>query len=339
MALQTKTITGNGARGHHKFTLTITENSKSDSANTSSIGYSFQIAPITSGYNWSDQGTNISYTITINGTNYTGTVPSYNGSSTVTLKSGTVTVAHNTDGTKTLSFSFKVTDRDGESYTCGNASASGSMTLTKTTGTSTSTGTTKTKTITATMNAYGNIYGWLNEGTAAQGNGSSYGGSTQTTGVLYFPGLAALKTADISKVTLTITSSASGTNSSKTAYFYASAHQGGIQTSLNANHKTGSSIGSITKTFYNNTNSDIDVTSFIKPKILLGNDTFCIYSNSATHYMKWTKVTMTVTYTEGGLVYIDNGSGWDAYQVYIDNGSSWDRYIPYIDNGTSWDQY
>lgn len=37
-----------------------------------------------------------------------------------------------------------------------------------------------------------------------------------------------------------------------------------------------------------------------------------------------------------GLVYIDNGTSWDAYEVYIDNGTSWDKYIPYIDDGTSW---
>lgn len=46
---------------------------------------------------------------------------------------------------------------------------------------------------------------------------------------------------------------------------------------------------------------------------------------------------ITVPEEYAGLVYIDNGSGWDAYMVYIDNGSSWDRYIPYIDNGSSWD--
>lgn len=175
MALQSKTITGNGSRGHHKFTLTVTENSKNDSANTSNIGYTFKISPIQSGWDWNTQGTNISYTVTINGTNYTGTISDYNGSSTVTLKNGTLNVAHDAAGTKTMNFSFKVTDRDGLSYTCGSASASGSMTLTPT------------------------------------------GGQ--------------------------------------------------------------------------------------------------------------------------GLVYIDNGSGWDAYQVYIDNGSSWDRYIPYIDNGSSWEQY
>lgn len=175
MALQSKTISGNGSRGRHKFTLTVTENSTNNSANTSNISFKFQISPIVSGWDWATQGDNISYTITINGTRYTGTIPDYNGSSTVTLKSDTLNVAHSAAGTKTMSFSFKVTDRDGLSYTCGSASASGSMTLTPTAG--------------------------------------------------------------------------------------------------------------------------------------------------------------------QGLVYIDNGSRWDAYQVYIDNGSSWDRYIPYIDNGSSWEQY
>ena len=175
MALQSKTITGNGSRGHHKFTLTVTENSKNDSANTSNISFKFELSPIQSGWDWAMQGSNISYNITINETHYTGTISDYNGSSTVTLKNGTLNVAHDAAGTKTMNFSFKVTDHDGLSYTCGSASASGSMTLTPTSG--------------------------------------------------------------------------------------------------------------------------------------------------------------------QGLVYIDNGSGWDAYQVYIDNGSSWDRYIPYIDNGSSWEQY
>ncbi len=40
-----------------------------------------------------------------------------------------------------------------------------------------------------------------------------------------------------------------------------------------------------------------------------------------------------------GLVYIDNGSKFEAYQCYIDNGSGWDLYIPYIDNGSGWDMY
>lgn len=44
----------------------------------------------------------------------------------------------------------------------------------------------------------------------------------------------------------------------------------------------------------------------------------------------------TVIY-QAGVVYIDNGSGFERYQVYIDNGTSWDLYVPYIDNGSGWD--
>ena len=55
------------------------------------------------------------------------------------------------------------------------------------------------------------------------------------------------------------------------------------------------------------------------------------YSNSAT-------ITKDITIPYFGLVYIDNGSTFEAYQVFIDNGSSWDQYIPYIDNGSGWDE-
>lgn len=48
-----------------------------------------------------------------------------------------------------------------------------------------------------------------------------------------------------------------------------------------------------------------------------------------------TVVLTTIT----GYIYIDNGSGFDCYQVYIDNGTSWDLYMPYIDNGIGWDLY
>lgn len=37
-----------------------------------------------------------------------------------------------------------------------------------------------------------------------------------------------------------------------------------------------------------------------------------------------------------GLVYIDNGTQFEAYQMFIDNGTSWDQVIPYMDNGTEW---
>ena len=123
-------ITANGSNGHHKFTLTVTENSTSTANNTSSVSFSFVISPIQTTWNWEQWGANITYTVTVNGTQYTGSIANYDGYSTVTLKSGSMTVGHNTDGSKSISYSFSVSDTSGQSYTCGNASGSGSMTLT-----------------------------------------------------------------------------------------------------------------------------------------------------------------------------------------------------------------
>ena len=123
-------ITANGSKGHHRFTLEVIENSYDIANNTSEIAFTFKISPIQSGWDWSGWGGSVSYTVTINGTSYTGTIPSYNGSSTVTLKSGTQTVGHNNDGTKSIDFSFSVKDSTGKNYTPGTASASGSLTLT-----------------------------------------------------------------------------------------------------------------------------------------------------------------------------------------------------------------
>lgn len=123
-------ISGNGSKGHHKFTLNVTENSTSTANNTSSVSFSFVLSPIQASWNWEQWGSSISYTVTINGTKYAGTIPNYDGYSAVTLKSESLTVAHNDDGKKTISYSFSVTDSTGQSYTCGNASASGTMALT-----------------------------------------------------------------------------------------------------------------------------------------------------------------------------------------------------------------
>lgn len=123
-------ISANGSNGHHKFTLTVTENSTSTANNTSSVGFSFVISPVQTSWNWELWGANITFTVTINGTKYTGSIANYDGYSSVTLKSGSLTVDHNTDGSKSISYSFSVTDTSGQTYTCGNASASGSMALT-----------------------------------------------------------------------------------------------------------------------------------------------------------------------------------------------------------------
>lgn len=50
----------------------------------------------------------------------------------------------------------------------------------------------------------------------------------------------------------------------------------------------------------------------------------------------WGSYSITMGYNDG-VVWIDNGSSFEAYQCYIDNGTSWDLCVPYIDNGSSWD--
>lgn len=127
MVLQTKTLTENGSKGHHKFTLKVNE--ETTSGNSSFISYSFTIAPIQNGWDW--YGFSIPYSINIGGNTYTGSISSYNGSSTTTISSGSnIEIAHNTDGTKTIDISFTVTDNTGKNYTCGNASSSSTFKLT-----------------------------------------------------------------------------------------------------------------------------------------------------------------------------------------------------------------
>ena len=130
MALTTKSITGNGAKGHHYFVLRVDENSTNISNNTSSLSFSFVISNYGGAWDWYYWGQQISYSININGKVYSGYIPNYDGVSTITLNSGSLTVEHNSDGKKDINISFSVVDNTGQAYTCGNASASGTMTLT-----------------------------------------------------------------------------------------------------------------------------------------------------------------------------------------------------------------
>ena len=130
MALQTKSLTANGSKGHHKFTLKVDENTTSTPGNTSSVSFSFKISPIQNGWDWYYYNNTISYSVNINGQNFSGYIPNYDGSSTVTLASSTFNITHENNGKKTISISFSVSDASSASYTCGNASASSTMILT-----------------------------------------------------------------------------------------------------------------------------------------------------------------------------------------------------------------
>ena len=148
----------------------------------------------------------------------------------------------------------------------------------------------------AQLNYYDSEWGWKSEGTASQGQ---WDGTGVRTGVLYFPGLAALKGKIINGVKLTATTGQAGygTATTKTVYIYNSASQGGIKTSLNAGHRTGNALGSCKAPLWDNTKT-FDV-AFMAASIAAGYDTYCIYNGSSyTDYLKWTAVTLEVDWQE-----------------------------------------
>lgn len=148
----------------------------------------------------------------------------------------------------------------------------------------------------AQLNYYDSEWGWKSEGTASQGQ---WDGTGVRTGVLYFPGLAALKGKIINSIKLTATTGQTGygTATTKTVYIYNSASQGGIKTSLNAGHRTGNALGSCKAPMWDNTKT-FDV-AFMAASIAAGYDTYCIYNgNSYTDYLKWTAVTLEVDWQE-----------------------------------------
>ena len=120
---------GNGAKGHHKFTLNVNETGTNTSANTSTVSWSLVLSAIQNGWDWNISG--INYSVNVDGNVASGSIQSYGGSGSVTIASGSKTIGHNADGSKSISFSFSISDTRGKSYTPGNASGSGSLTLTK----------------------------------------------------------------------------------------------------------------------------------------------------------------------------------------------------------------
>ena len=130
MAWQTQYIVGDGSKGHHRFTLTVTEDNTNINTNQSYISWSFVLSPIVNGWDWyySNQ-VPVTWIYTINGVQYSGNIMNYDGSSTVTISSGGTYITHESNGYKDIHFSFSVSSLN-ETYLPGYASASGSMSLT-----------------------------------------------------------------------------------------------------------------------------------------------------------------------------------------------------------------
>ena len=121
-------LSARGAKGHHTYTLTLTETATSVANNNSTVSFSFDLTDDANWF-WEEWNTSISYSVSAAGSVIaSGSIPNHTTKSQ-NLAKGTITVPHSADGTKTIAYSFTVTDGANQYYTSGNASASGTMTL------------------------------------------------------------------------------------------------------------------------------------------------------------------------------------------------------------------
>lgn len=107
--------------------LNVTQQSQSVANNTSTVRWELSIYRPSAIYSSAAKN----YSVTVNGTTKSGTT-TIGGSGTKSIASGTVTVPHNADGTKSISFSFSLDfEINWNGRWIGTGSASDSMTLTR----------------------------------------------------------------------------------------------------------------------------------------------------------------------------------------------------------------
>ena len=113
------------SKNHHKFRLYAWETGTDVSTNKSTFRFEFYLTPAKTGYDWVYNSTvPVTYSISIGGYSWSGKIMKYDGTSTVKISSGGgYTVAHNSDGNKTISASFSVSSISA-SYLPGSASFS-----------------------------------------------------------------------------------------------------------------------------------------------------------------------------------------------------------------------
>jgi hypothetical protein len=108
--------------------FTWTEKSQSISGNTTTINWTLQLIATSSGYISSTASK--AWSVTVNGTKYSGTnTVGINNNTTKTLATGTTVIKHNDDGTKTFSYSFSQQFDITFNTWIGTISGSGSGTL------------------------------------------------------------------------------------------------------------------------------------------------------------------------------------------------------------------
>ncbi|AWN03350.1 minor tail protein [Microbacterium phage Count] len=89
-------------RSNDTLRLTVTQGSQNIGNNTTVVNWYLDIVEVNG--TWTNDPTG-SYSININGSVYSGTVPGYAKHTTTRIRSGSTTVTHNADGTKTINVS------------------------------------------------------------------------------------------------------------------------------------------------------------------------------------------------------------------------------------------
>ena len=127
MATYSGTGTGTSGGSNYTLTLTVTETSYSTANNTSTVAWSLTLKS-SNGYSFADWSFPI--TANVDGSVYNETTSrSLAANSTITIASGTKTITHNSDGTKSIACGATVRATSAY-YLPGNIDVSGTLTLT-----------------------------------------------------------------------------------------------------------------------------------------------------------------------------------------------------------------
>ena len=291
MALQTKVISSATTSNDYTLKLTLTENSVSTSNNTSSLSWALTLH---SG-SWNFSQYSIGWRVIINGTTVSiqdrSTAPqrTLGLNSSITIASGTTTVTHSSDGTKTMSASANIY-MEKVSYTPGDMSLSGTMTLTPIARASVPTVNTTSSgsTVVSTSPVLTKVY--IQSHTAS---------STFKHTVKY--AIAGL------------TNQTAGLDADATTGF---TNWTSLTPPLSLLNKLTSYSGDrATLTITLNTYTDSTLSTLIGSK----DTTFTL---TGTGYVSIDNGSSFDNY----IAFVDNGSSWDRVVPYIDNGSSWDLY-------------
>lgn len=123
------TITAVGAYGHYTFSLIVNETDVNPDSNQSTVSWQFTIKG-DEGYSFQIIGGTLK--IVIDGEEVFNEYKQrdYTSGKTDIWASGSKTITHDSEGKKTISFSFDYSQSSTAYYTPGNASANGSMKLT-----------------------------------------------------------------------------------------------------------------------------------------------------------------------------------------------------------------